>query len=164
MTFQQLEGVWFRGEDHDHSRIGETIGNLGRNDSVLRIDWLDAEAYAIGQQLSSIHIRRCRATALDCRRAGLGIPLDDIADILQARDNNVAPCQRVLEALDQRLAEIDQRIADLLAMRETLDQLKREGAALPLDDVRGEQCVCYLLKTYRESGRVMVQREEMSND
>ncbi|CAG1007462.1 Transcriptional regulatory protein LiaR [Anaerolineales bacterium] len=33
-----------------------------------------------------------------------------------------------------------------------------------VDDVRGEQCVCYLLKTYRESGRVIVQREEMSND
>lgn len=95
---------------------------------------------------------------------GLGFPLDDIADILGARDNDVAPCQRVLDALDQRLAEIDRRITDLLALRETLDQLKREGAALPLDDVRGEHCVCYLLKTYRESGRVVIQREASPND
>lgn len=95
---------------------------------------------------------------------GLGFPLDDIADILRARDDGVAPCQRVLDALDQRLVEIDRRIADLLALRETLDQLKREGAALPLDDVRGEHCVCYLLKTYRESGRVSIQREETVND
>lgn len=94
---------------------------------------------------------------------GLGIPLDDVADILRARDNDVAPCQRVLDALDQRLAEIDRRIADLVALRETLDQLKSEGAVLPLDDVRGEHCICYLLKTYRESGRVFVQREEPSN-
>ena len=93
----------------------------------------------------------------------LGFPLADIADILRARDNDVAPCQRVLDALDQRLAEIDRRFADLLALRETLDQLKREGAALPLDDVRGEHCVCYLLKTYRESGRVIIQREETSH-
>jgi len=95
---------------------------------------------------------------------GLDFPLDDIADILRARDNDMAPCQRVLDALDQRLAEIDQRIADLLALRETLDRLKREGAALPHDDVRGEQCVCYLLKTYRDSGRVILQREETSYD
>lgn len=95
---------------------------------------------------------------------GLGFPLDDIADILRARDNHVAPCQRVLDALDQRLVEIDRRIADLLTLRETLDQLKREGAALPLDDVRGEHCVCYLLKTYRAGGRVIIQREETPND
>lgn len=95
---------------------------------------------------------------------GLGFPLGDIADILEARDNDVAPCQRVLDALDQRLAEIDRRITDLLALRETLDQLKREGAALPLDDVRGEHCICYLLKTYRESGRVVIQREASPND
>jgi len=113
------------------------------------------------RQYTSAAVERLRLIA---GARGLGFPLDDIADILQARDSNVAPCQRVLEALDRRLAEIDQRIAGLLALRETLDQLKREGAALPLDDVRGERCVCYLLKTYRESGRVTIQREETSND
>ncbi len=95
---------------------------------------------------------------------GLDIPLDDIADILRARDNGIAPCQRVLDALDQQLTEIDRRITALLTLRETLNQLKAEGAALPLDDVHGEHCVCYLLKTYRESGRVIIQREETSHD
>lgn len=113
------------------------------------------------RQYTSADVERLRLIA---GARGLGFPLDDIADILRARDNDVAPCQRVLDALDQRLVEIDRRIADLLALRETLDQLKREGAALPLDDVRGERCVCYLLKTYRESGRVSIQREEPSND
>jgi len=113
------------------------------------------------RQYSSADVERLRLIG---GARGFGFPLDDIADILQARDKDVAPCQRVLDALDQRLAEIDQRIADLLALRETLDQLKREGAALPLDDVRGEHCVCYLLKTYRESGRVIIQREETSHD
>ncbi len=92
----------------------------------------------------------------------LGFALVDIADMLAARDGGEAACRRVLKTLDQRLIEIDRRIADLVALRETLTQLRREGAALPLDDVRGEQCVCYLLKTYRESGRVIVQREELS--
>lgn len=113
------------------------------------------------RQYESADVERLRLIA---GARGLDIPLDDIADILRARDNGIAPCQRVLDALDQRLIEIDRRIADLLALRETLDQLKSEGAALPLDDVRGEHCVCYLLKTYRESGRVIVQKEKTSND
>ncbi len=113
------------------------------------------------RQYTAADVERLRLIA---GARGLDVPLDDIGDILQARDNGIAPCQRVLDALDQRLIEIDRRIADLLALRETLDQLKSEGAALPLDDVRGEHCVCYLLKTYRESGRVIVQREEISND
>lgn len=113
------------------------------------------------RQYTAADVERLRLIA---GARGLDIPLDDIADILRARDDGIAPCQRVLDALDQRLIEIDRRIADLLALRETLDQLRSEGAALPLDDVRGEHCVCYLLKTYRESGRVIVQREETSSD
>ena len=93
----------------------------------------------------------------------LGISLEDITEILAARDNGIAPCQRVLDTLAQRLIEIDRRIADLLALRESVQRLQSEGAALPLDDVRGEHCVCYLLKTYRESGRVIIQREEQTD-
>lgn len=93
----------------------------------------------------------------------LDFALDDIADILRARDGGEAACRRVLKTLDQRVSEIDRRIAGLVALRETLTQLRREGAALPLDDVRGEHCVCYLLKSYRESGRVIIEREEVSD-
>jgi len=93
----------------------------------------------------------------------LGFALADIADMLAARDGGEAACRRVLKTLDQRLIEIDRRIADLVALRETLGLLRREGAALPLDDVRGEHCVCYLLKTYRESGRVIIEREGRSD-
>src|SRR3989337_124267 len=50
----------------------------------------------------------------------LGISLEDIAEILAARDNGIAPCQRVLDTLTQRLTEIDRRMADLLALRESL--------------------------------------------
>ena len=90
----------------------------------------------------------------------LGFPLDDIAEILAARDNGLAPCQRVLDTITGRLGEIDHRIADLLTLREALKRLHREGATLPLDDVRGEQCVCYLLKTYHDSEHVTIQKGE----
>ena len=91
----------------------------------------------------------------------LGFALDTIADILAARDGGEAACRRVLKTLDQRLAEIDRRIADLVALRETLIRLRGEGAALPLDDVRGEHCICYLVKTYRDSGQVRIDRGEL---
>ncbi|MGH2521338.1 MAG: heavy metal-responsive transcriptional regulator [Anaerolineales bacterium] len=93
----------------------------------------------------------------------LGFTLSDIAEILAARDGGVAPCDRVLDTFDQRLAEIDRRITDLLALREALAELRREGATLPRDDVQGEHCVCYLVKTYRDSGQVSIQREVLSD-
>src|SRR5262245_48624465 len=90
----------------------------------------------------------------------LGLSLDDIAEILAARDQGIAPCQRVLDAIGQRLAEIDRRVADLLALRDSLQQLHVEGATLPLDDINGDHCVCYLLKTYRDTGQITVKRGE----
>jgi hypothetical protein len=62
--------------------------------------------------------------------------------------------------LDQGLVDLDRCLADMLALRETLLNLCREGAALPLDDVQGEQCVCYLIKSYGETGQVLIQRQE----
>ena len=89
----------------------------------------------------------------------LGLSLDDISEILTARDQGIAPCQRVLHVISQRLEAIDRRIVDLLSLRETLKQLYSEGAALPLDDVAGEHCVCYLLKAYLDTGQITIQRD-----
>ncbi len=94
---------------------------------------------------------------------GLGFSLADVAEILVARDDGIAPCQRVLDGIGRQLAEVDRRIADLLALRESLKQLQTEGAILPRDDVRGEHCICYLIKTYRESGQVKIERGELSD-
>ena len=88
----------------------------------------------------------------------LGFSPDDIIDILVARDNGIAPCQRVLDAVAQRLAKIDRRITDLLTLRDTLKRLQSEGAVLPLDDVQGEHCVCHLLKTCRDTGQLAIHK------
>ncbi len=93
----------------------------------------------------------------------LGFSLDDVAEILAARDKGLAPCQRVLDAVDRRLTDVDRRIADLLTLRDSLRQLQSEGAILPRDDVQGEHCVCYLLKAYRDTGHVTIQRGEFFN-
>jgi DNA-binding transcriptional MerR regulator len=94
----------------------------------------------------------------------LGFSLADVAEILAARDNGSAPCQRVLDAVDRRLTDVDRRIADLLTLRDSLRQLQSEGAILPRDDVQGEHCVCYLLKAYRDTGHVTIQRGEFFDD
>ena len=94
----------------------------------------------------------------------LGFSLADVAEILAARDDGLAPCQRVLGGVAQRLADVDRRIADLLTLRDSLRQLQSEGAILPRDDVQGEHCVCYLLKAYRDTGQVTIQRGARFDD
>lgn len=93
----------------------------------------------------------------------LDFSLNDIAEFLAARDDGMLPCQRVLDSLEQHLAEIDRRIADLLTLRETLDYIRQEKQALPQNKSDDEQCVCYLLTTDHKSGQVSIQREKKSN-
>jgi DNA-binding transcriptional MerR regulator len=75
---------------------------------------------------------------------GLGFNLTDIGEFLTARDAGTLPCRRVLDSFDQRISEIDRHIADLLALRDTLQRIRNDGAALPPDKQCDEQCVCYL--------------------
>ena len=46
---------------------------------------------------------------------GLDFSLADITVFLEARDDGQQPCHRILTALEQRISDIDRRIADLLA-------------------------------------------------
>jgi DNA-binding transcriptional MerR regulator len=89
----------------------------------------------------------------------LGFTLRDVAEILVARDQGMPPCDRVLSVLDDRLRHIDQHIADLFALREDLRRIRTEGAELRRDDVAGEQCVCYLVKTYRPGSATPTNQE-----
>ncbi len=78
----------------------------------------------------------------------LDFSLEDIAKVLATRDAGVAPCEHVLEIMQAHLVDIDRRIADMLALRDTLKELYHTGATLPRDDVAFERCVCALIKTY----------------
>ena len=107
------------------------------------------------RQYASADVERLRFIA---SARSLGLSLDDISEILAARNKGIAPCQRVLDSIAQRLNAIDLRIADLLTLRDALKRLYSDGSSLPLDDVRGEHCICYLLKTYRDTGQVTIQK------
>jgi MerR family copper efflux transcriptional regulator len=75
----------------------------------------------------------------------LGFSLADIGEFLAARDKGSLPCRRVLDSFDQRILDIDRRIADLIAMRETLQQIRANGETLPPDKKCDDACVCYLV-------------------
>lgn len=88
----------------------------------------------------------------------LGFSLADIGEIVGARDRGIAPCQRVLDTMAHSLIDVDRRIADLLELRETLTKMRQVGASLPLDDVQGEGCVCYLVKSFPAARKVVISR------
>ena len=113
------------------------------------------------RQYSSDDVERLRFIT---SARSLGFPIKDISEFLLARDEGIAPCDEVLDKLAEKLDEVDRRIADMLALRETLIEIHREGVKLPRNDVKGENCVCYLIKTYRESGKVIIEQENISND
>ena len=86
------------------------------------------------RQYTSADVERLRFIA-SARR--LGFSLEDVSEILSARDKGIAPCQRVLDTIAQELNQIDRRIADLLTLRDALNQLHTQGEILPLNDVQG---------------------------
>ncbi len=93
----------------------------------------------------------------------LGFALADVGELLDARDAGDAPCERVLDALDTQLATLDQRIANLLALRDDLRHLRVEGERRPRDQGTSGQCVCYLVTAYRDAGTVAIERQEVAD-
>ncbi len=75
----------------------------------------------------------------------LDFSLDDIEEILALRDRREAPCRVVLDMLEQKAAEIRQRIAQLQRLEKELRQLHTLGLTFPTDDVDGKNCVCHLV-------------------
>lgn len=82
----------------------------------------------------------------------LGFSLADIGEFLSARDEGILPCQRVLDSMGERIADIDRRIADLLALREALSHFRGVGASLPSSKKCDESCTDYMLVEVQEYG------------
>ncbi|WP_171113245.1 MULTISPECIES: heavy metal-responsive transcriptional regulator [Streptomyces] len=77
----------------------------------------------------------------------LGLSLKEIKDILDLQRRGEQPCALVTSLLDQHLADIDRRIADLQALRTTL-QHARAQAEEAAD--RGENAlVCHIIENTR---------------
>jgi DNA-binding transcriptional MerR regulator len=82
----------------------------------------------------------------------LGFSLVDIGEFLAARDEGTLPCQRVVDSIDGRIADVDRRIADLLALRDALSHFCRVGASLPPGKKCDESCTDYMAAHVQEHG------------
>lgn len=78
----------------------------------------------------------------------LGLSLKEIKRILDLQRQGHQPCELVTSLLDQHLDEIDRRIADLQALRETL-QAARDRADQAAG--RGEPgVICHIIESTQE--------------
>lgn len=77
----------------------------------------------------------------------LGYPLSDIAQFFAVGENDSLPYQQVLASLDAHLSDVDRRIADLQAARDTLERIRSAAARRSQPQECDDQCVGYLLMT-----------------
>ena len=78
------------------------------------------------------------------RGQAAGLTLAQIRQILDIRDDGAAPCEHVRDLLDARLAEIEQQIAQLAALRDTITELRRDAAQPDPDSCSADQVCRYL--------------------
>jgi DNA-binding transcriptional MerR regulator len=70
-----------------------------------------------------------------------GFTLADIRGVLTIRDSGHAPCQHVSALIDEHLAQVERRIAELTRARDALKDLQRRAAATdPADCAESEIC------------------------
>lgn len=75
----------------------------------------------------------------------LDFSLDDLREILALRDQGEAPCRYVMQLLEEKSVEIEERIRQLRALQEELQQLLARADSLPDDDIEMKECICHLI-------------------
>jgi DNA-binding transcriptional MerR regulator len=63
-------------------------------------------------------------------RAGqaVGLTLRQLSQVLEIRDRGEAPCHHVVDLLDARIHEVDERLRDLNDLRQDLEALRERAA------------------------------------
>lgn len=80
------------------------------------------------------------------RSRALDFAIEEIREILAFRERQEPPCQYVMNVMEQRVAEIETRIQDLVKLRDEIQTLHQVGRQLP-EDVQMKTCVCHLIVT-----------------
>ncbi|OBJ91638.1 hypothetical protein A9W97_12205 [Mycobacterium gordonae] len=115
-------------------RIGELADRLGINTKTIR--YYESIGLLPAPQRTSSGYRHY--SAADVERLSfiktaqrLAMSLDEIREILAFRDRGQPPCGYVRQVLDHQVTEIDQRIAELVGVREQLVTLQLQTQQLP---------------------------------
>ena len=78
----------------------------------------------------------------------LDLSLDEIAELLAMQDRREAPCRTLLNLIEQKADQIEERIQLLRQMEIDLRQLHKLGRTFPTDDVDGKNCICHLVSEH----------------
>ena len=78
----------------------------------------------------------------------LDLSLDDVSEILAMQDRREAPCRTLLNLIEQKADQIEERIRLLKQMEDELRQLYKIGLTFPTDDVDGKDCICHLVREH----------------
>jgi len=75
----------------------------------------------------------------------LDLSLEEIREILAMQDRREAPCRTLLNLIEQKANQIEERIRLLKQMEVDLRQLHKLGLTFPTDDIDGKNCICHLV-------------------
>lgn len=78
------------------------------------------------------------------RAKGLGFTLNEIAAVLALRDSEISPCDHVAAVIHVRLAEIEDRMKDLAALKTDLETVRDSHARTAGNECGGS--VCHLIE------------------
>lgn len=128
-------------------KIGAVADNLGVDAPTIR--FYEAEGVIPAPHRTSNGYREY--TTQDIERLqfvvlarSLGLPLDDIREILALRDRGEPPCPYVRSVIDCQSEIIEQRITDLQTMASELRRLQLVALSLP-DTAGDDPCICHIL-------------------
>jgi MerR family transcriptional regulator, copper efflux regulator len=74
------------------------------------------------------------------RARTLGLHLNDIRKVLDIRSGGIPPCAAVRDVLDERIADIDATVEELLSLRRSLVATRRRADSCCTDDKPGAIC------------------------
>jgi DNA-binding transcriptional MerR regulator len=76
---------------------------------------------------------------------GVGLSLGEIREVIAMRDRGEVPCGHVLKLIRRRAGELDERIAEMQALRDQLAQLARRARRLDPRDCDPDR-ICHLIE------------------
>jgi MerR family Zn(II)-responsive transcriptional regulator of zntA len=128
-------------------RIGELADAVGTTTKTLRFYEEQGLLPEAGRTLAGYRDYSAEVIPrIDFIRRGkaAGLTLAQIRQILLIRDRGQSPCEHVRDLLDARLADLDEQIGKLAALRDTITQLRNQAATPEPATCTAEQVCRYL--------------------